>query len=176
MLLAVVLAALLRVPFSSATGLTALAVLITAPIGGGLLARSIRRSGLLQVLSAAALAFAGLPVELAGGAELSSAVATALAWITILIGCALVVRAAFARAARGKERRARWLEAAAVALPAAGSTLFLLQKSNTEARATAAAAAGCAVLVLLRPTVKQMKQVGVALAGLVTVAAVALGT
>jgi hypothetical protein len=176
MLLAVLLAALLRVPPSVSTLLTGLVVTIVAAIGGGLLRGLVRRSGNAQLASAAALAFAGLPVELAGGATLSSALAAVLAWIAILIGCALVVRAAFARAARGKARVARRLEVAAVALPALASAIFVLERSNAEAWATGAGAAGCAVLMFLHPTIKQMKRIGIALAGLVTLAAVALGS
>jgi hypothetical protein len=176
MLIAVLLAALLRVPLTLRSALAALGVAIIAAIAGGFVRRTIRRSGVAQPVSAAALALAGVPVELAGGASLRSMAAAVFAWVPVLAGSALIVRAAFARAARGKQHRAAWLDATAVALPAGACAVFVLVGWHAEARAAGAAALGCAALVLTHPTVKQMKRVGLALASLTIVAALALGT
>jgi hypothetical protein len=176
MLAAVVLAALLRVPLTLGTVLAAFAVAVVAAIAGGFVRRAIRRSGAAQLVSAAALSFSGIPVELAGGASFDSMARAVGAWVPILVGSALIVRAAFARAARGNERRAPWLDAIAVALPAVTCAFFVIVGFHAEARAAGAAAAGCAALALAQPTVKQMKRVGLALASLSAVAAFALGT
>ena len=176
MLLAVLLAALLRVPLTPTTALTAFAVFISAAIAGGFVRRGIRRSGRAQLASAAALALSGVPVELAGGATFRSLAGAVIAWTAILVGSALIVRAAFARAARGKKRRARWLDATAIALPAVACAVFVLVGWHAEARAAGWATVVCAALGLAHPGVKQMKRVGIALTGLALVAALLLGT
>jgi len=176
MLAAVLLAALLRVPPAPRPLLVAFAVALLAALVGGFAGRTIRRSSPVQVVSAAVLAAAGVPVELAGGATPESALAAATAWVPILAGSALLVRAAFARAARGKERTARWLEASAVTLPGAACAAFAVAGYYAEARAAGVAALGSCALVLVHPTVKRIRQIGIALASLALASALVLGT
>jgi len=60
------------------------------------------------------------------------------------------------------------LSALAVSVCLMTSCAFWVFSARTEAIATLLGALGCSVLVLIRPTAKQMKPVGLALAGLAT--------
>jgi hypothetical protein len=153
----------------------ALAVLVSGTLLAGVSRRLIRRSGVAQLVSALLLGVAGMPVALAGGVGWTSALKTAIAWMAVFLSSALVVRATFARARRNEEVRAIMLDTSAIAVSAAANIGFALASAPGEALATGVSAIFCALLVFRHPTVKQLKSVGLALAGVALVSALLLG-
>ena len=172
-LAAVLTAALVRAPFTPAVVATALLVLGASALLGGLINRHIRRSSVAQLASAGALSVAAAPVELVGGLPLGAVVSAAAAWAAIFVSSALIVRAAFARARRDR-RLSRLLDGSSIGLCAVACTTFVALGAWREALATGMGAVACTGLVIAHPTVKQMKPVGLALAGLAALAALAL--
>jgi hypothetical protein len=153
--------------------LLALLLLFLGTAVAGLLGRYVRRAEAAQVGSAKALAFAGVPIELAAGAPTRVWLTRACVWAVIFVAGALLVRAAFARAAR-RTHRARVLDFSSVMLCLLSTTLFIAFGFRAEGFATALAALVSAGIVWLHPTVKQLKPVGLALAGLSVTTAVIL--
>jgi hypothetical protein len=173
MLLAVLATAVARHLDSIAAWCAAAGVLVASALSGGLLRRRVRRDGAFQVASAALLALAGIPVEVAGAADARAMALIAAAWCVVFVPCALVVRAAFERARR-RESSANRLQAASVSVCTLGAALFLAAGAYPEALASTLAGAVCAAISALRPTVKQMKPVGLSFAGLAAAAAFVL--
>jgi len=174
MLTAVVFAALARSKPSFEQLLVAAAVVAAAILLGGVFARSIRRHGTLQLASAVTLALAGIPIELVGGNPPRSVALTALAWAVVFASSALGVRAAFARASRTRRSQAEFLQRGSEAIAFAATLFFLGVGAIAQATAALVAAAGCVALGVTKPGVKQMKAVGLLLAGVAAIAAGAL--
>jgi hypothetical protein len=173
LLVAVPATALTRTAESLPAWAVALAVLVASSLLGGLLAGSVRRAGSAQIASAALLSFAGVPVELAAGAPLAGALLTGAAWAAVFVPSALIVRAAFARAARRPDR-ASHLETASVALCLGAAAALTGFGHFPETIVTGAAAVVCAALCCVQPSVKQMKPVGLTFAGLSALSALLL--
>jgi hypothetical protein len=170
---AVLVTALTKSGHSVAAWLTAAAVLVASSVLGGLFSRSVRRAQSAQIAASAALAFGGVPVEIAGGARVADALLTGVAWAAIFVPSALIVRAAFARAAQ-QHVRACELEACSVGLCLAAVAAFLALERLPLSIATAVAAVTCALLSCIEPSVKQMKPVGLTFAGLSALSALLL--
>jgi hypothetical protein len=136
--------------------------------------RRVRKSGAAQLTGTAALALSSVPVELAGVLPVASVVSAGLARAVVFVASELVVRAAFARAARGGQRRSLLLCSGSLALPAASAVLLFALGRTAEAGTCAVAAGVCAVFLCSRPTVKQLKPLGLALGGLALVTVVTL--
>jgi hypothetical protein len=101
MLGAAVLTAVARNWRSPAALIAAAVVVVGAAVVSGAFGATIRKREEQQVASAAALSFSGIPIDLAGGTPLVTAVATALAWAAVFTASAISARASFARAAHG---------------------------------------------------------------------------
>jgi hypothetical protein len=164
MLLAVLGSALLRSP-RAASFAAAVVVLVASIAAAALIRRAIRRHALAQLAAALTLGTAGLPVDLVAGDELGTAFGRAALWSGVFCASALVVRAAFCRSA-GHARRAFLLTGLAVALCAVTAAGFGAAGAAALAMAAGLAATTCAAFALLRPSVKQLKPVGLALAAL----------
>lgn len=161
---------------SSLATLTGSVAFVT--LGGALAGPRIRRDGNLQVLSSAMLGMSGLPVELASGVPLSSALTTGLTWTVVFIAGALTVRAAFARK---KSRRnvapssaPRRLEALAFVLCVLAAVGCAAWSANGEALALAFTAACVVAFGSMRFTPKQVKELGLLLAGMMLLVATTL--
>lgn len=152
---------------------TAAAVTLGTALAGGTIRRRIRKSNTAQLASATLLAGAGVPIAFVGRVPVAGLAVTALAWAVIFVANALVVHASIARAKR-RDRRARGLAALAVSTTAVASVGFALSARNNAAMATALTGFGLAAIALVAPTARQLKPVGIALAGLATLAAFAL--
>ncbi|HEY6559006.1 MAG TPA: hypothetical protein VI072_17100 [Polyangiaceae bacterium] len=170
---AVLVTALTKSGNSIAAWLMAPAVLIASSVLGGLFSRSVRRAQSAQIAASAALAFGGVPVELAAGARAADALLTGVAWAAIFVPSALIVRAAFARAAQQHER-AYQLEVCSIALCLAAAAAFMALERVPLTIATGMAAVTCALLSCIEPSVKQMKPVGLTFAGLSALSALLL--
>ncbi len=176
MLAAPVFAAWLRVGLSPRVALASALVIAAVILGAAVVHRRVRRSGALQLALAVALGLVGAPVEWAGGTAAAGVLAVSAAWMAIYLSTTLVVRATFARAARGSGSRSRalLLRFGAVAVGAAAAAGFALGGRMAEATACATASVTCAALAWLSPTVKQLKLIGLALTGSVFLCALAL--
>jgi hypothetical protein len=176
MLGAVVLAALVRSELTAATLLTALGVAALSGVLGGVFRRAVRRHESLQLGSAALIGLAGVPIELVGKVDPASMTLTMLAWSVVFSASALSVRSSFARASRKprSKAKAKALSLGAVVLPLFAATLFGVIGYAAQAVASLVAALGCATLGLARPGIKRMDTVGLSLAGVALLAALAL--
>ncbi len=152
---------------------TVAAVALMTALAGGTIRRRVRRSNAAQLASAALLAAAGVPVALVGRLPLAQIAATTAAWAVIFVANALVVHASLARAKR-RTRRAFGFAALAVGGTVAASIGFALSSRNNAAMATTITAFGLAAIALVAPTTRQLKPVGIALAGVAALAALAL--
>lgn len=153
--------------------LTVAAVALVTALAGGTIRRRIRKSTAAQLVSAGLLAAAGVPVALVARLPRSQIAVTTLAWAVIFVANALVVHASFARAKR-RPRRAFGFAALAVGGTAAASIGFAASSRNDAALATAITAFALASIALVAPTTRQLKPVGIALAGVAALAAFAL--
>lgn len=171
MLGAVQLAALLRVGPSLGSVLVLLGGSAAFAVAGGLASRAIRRRPALQLGSSAVLGASGLPLELLFGVAPRDAVTTAAAWVLLFLAGALLVRAAFARASRKGTSPARF-EVAACGLGAVGALACALAGAPVQALVLAGGTVCFGFIARSRPTPKQVKSVGFALAAVATVAAV----
>jgi hypothetical protein len=169
---AAALSALSRSGLSLRVVAIALGTIGLAVVLAGLARHAVRRDRRLQLASAGLLSLAGVPIDLAGGASLGTALTTAAAWAAIFVASALVVRGAFARA-RAARRRVSWLDVAALSLAAAASLAFAVAHLAPQALATGFTLV--AILVATRPTVKQLKPLGLALGGIAALAAFVMG-
>lgn len=174
MLAAALGSALLRARVSLSSAGVALACALLAIVAGSAGHRWVRRSSRLQLAATVGLGFSGAPVELAAGASGASVAVRSLARVVVFFTSALVVRAAFARSARRGETRSRLIAVASVAVPSIAGLGFLAAQRLPEAAACFMTSALCAALVFIRPTAKQLKPLGLALAGLALLSGVAL--
>lgn len=168
MLVASLLGAALEHPDVRVWGGALLVGACVSVLAGGF-ARQVRRSAGLQVLAAAVLPWIAAPVELLAGGEPAPVVVKAASWMVIFGAGALVVRAVFERAAR-RSRSAWRLECGAVLASAVAGGAFWLSGSARSALALLLASVTYAVVSALRPSVKQLRPVGLTFAGLSGVA------
>lgn len=176
MLLTVLVTASVRTPLTPGA-LGALFVTFAAcVILGGRFSHRIRRSSRAQLASSILLAFAGVPVQLAGGTPTYDVIATTGVWAVVFLGSSLLVRAAFARTGRAGENpwQARWLTAWALALVGSGTGLLYASNLPVHASSAALGMLGLAAIAVARPSVKQLKPVGIALAVLIASAGLVL--
>ena len=176
MLLTVLGTALLRTPMSLAVLAALLATLTACVVMGGLSGHRIRRSPRAQLGSSALLAFAGWPVQIVGGADSAELCATTAVWLVLFVSASLLVRAAFARAARARQKalRASWLTAWALALCGGGFAALYALNQPVHATALGLGTLGCVLIAAARPSIKQLKPVGIALAVLMVSAGLVL--
>jgi hypothetical protein len=173
-LVVVVSSALTRATHFARAGLAAAGVVVFAVMVGSMLGRRIRRSAALQVASAAALSLCGVPVQLAAGSSLLSSTIDAGTWVAVFMACALGVRACFARGTRKKTPDPTRLALASILFPLGVAVVFAQLSMRAQAVATLVAGAGLTAVALYRPTSKQLKPVGISLATIAVLAAVAL--
>jgi len=166
--------ALLRAGAHVATFTVAVLTAALLVAGGSALRRQIRRSGFAQLAATLLLSLAAVPVELVGGVSVSRVALAAIGRAIVFVSSALVVRAAFARTARGGATRNWLLHLLSIAIAVLGAITLYATGHAREASACAMAAGVCLVFAYQRPTVKQLKQVGLALSGLVLASATAL--
>lgn len=171
---AVVVTSLARGRFSASALLVLAVTLPLATLGAALIGRRIRKNRNYQLLAAVALPVVGIPIELAGGVGVASVLATALAWASVFLASALVVRSAFERS-RPKGSPAA-LEGGALAVVAIGGLGFACLGLVHQAVALGVSFVVLFVLVSRHPTVKQLRTLGLALAGVAAGAAIALGS
>ena len=169
MLGAVQLATLLRVGVSWATIGALSGMVVVFSIVGGATGRAIRRRPSLQIGSSALLGLSGLPIELTSGVPPTAALATAAAWIVVFTASALLVRAAFARGSRRGSHPGRY-ESGAVVLSTLGALGCAFAGFATEALALLISTICFSFIAGRRPTPKQVKGVGLALAGVAVLA------
>lgn len=187
MLSAVQLVSIVRVGATWQSLLVSLFSICFCVLGAMRLGRSIRRESRLQLISSAALGCSGLAVEWVGGAPLESALHTASAWVLLFVACALLVRAAFARPASTKRpadrrskrapgffQRPRALEACALSLCALGALVLDLVGARGEALVLGLSCVFLLALSYKKFSVKQLKPVGLLLAGWLSVASLIL--
>lgn len=174
MLSAAMLSALLRTGFVALALLLAVVVFAFAVASASVLHRQIRSSERAQLSASAGLALTGAPIELAAGLPLSEVLAGALALLAIFLASTFLVRAAFARSARRPKISSSGWQWAALLLLGTVSVLLAVAERPVEARACAMAGAVCVVLSRWKPTAKQLKPLGLSLAGLALGSAVAL--
>ncbi len=172
MLTAVVVTALARTEITLWVALSGLATVMATLIGAGLLRYEVRKNRRAQLVSAAAFGLVGAPIEVAGGVPVSLALWIAGAWAAIFVSGALLVRGAFARSRRKGGARAH--ELGALGLAAMASALFASVGLFAQALATGVAFGLMLLLVSRKPTVKQLRPVGLALAGIDALAALVM--
>lgn len=174
MLGASILSSELRAGFATAALVTGAAAFFVVVLVATVFHRKIRGRESAQLAATAGLAFAGTPIEWIAGLPLGSVLAGTAARLAIFLSSALLVRAAFARSARNPAMSCASLQQVAVVLVAAAGLLLALAGWYAEARACAAAGALLLALACSRPTVKQLKPLGLALAGVTLGSAVVL--
>ena len=154
--------------------IVAIFVAAAAIFGGGLSHRRIRKSHVGQLSAAGLLALTSVPVEFVAGLPLPSIASATLSRAVVFVASALVVRAAFARSARNGGRRSLRLSGASLVIPALAATLLFALGWSVEAGTCVIAGATCAVFAWSRPSVKQLKPLGLALGCLSLVTAITL--
>jgi hypothetical protein len=173
MLSAVVVAALLRNPGGFAAFVAVTVILGAAWVGGEVRVR-IRREERLQLASACVLAVSGVPVELAGEARLSEALANAFAWMIVFGTFTLSVWACRARSSRIRREDVPLLTLFTFLVPLVAATAFALADFRAPALASMLAMVSSVVFAVWRPGAKQMKAMGLSLAGAATFVALVL--
>jgi hypothetical protein len=166
--------ALLRTQASWPSVIAAVLVAFAVIGAGSSSHRGIRKSSAAQLAATTALALSSVPVEVAGGLPLPSIASAALARVVVFVTSALVVRAAFARCARSGQRRSLLLGYASLAIPALAAGLLFALDKTAEAGTCLIASGVCAVFAWSRPTVKQLKPLGLTLGGLALISAITL--
>ena len=166
--------ALLRAHPDAVTLLVATVTALGVVAAASVFHRRIRRSSMAQLAATLMLSASAVPVELAGGLSIQSVALAEIARAIVFVSSALVVRAAFARNTRDGATRNWFLHLSSVAIAAAGTLAFYVAAQTREAIACAMAGAVCAVFAYQRPTVKQLKMLGLSLSGLVLASALAL--
>jgi hypothetical protein len=174
MLGAVTLTSLVRARFAPLALLAAAITLPLATLGAVMIGRRVRKNRSYQLLASLALPVAGIPIELAAGIGIGSVLATTLAWAGVFLASALVVRGAFERSR--PNGNPVLLEGGALAVVAVGGLGFASLGLVHQAIALGVSFALLFFLVSRHPTAKQLRTVGLALAGVAAGAAVALGT
>jgi hypothetical protein len=173
MLAAVVLAALVEHP-SFAALIAAVLVVGQAALLGGLVHRRIRRRPGLQLASALALATAGAPIALAAGAPSVAVAFDTGAWAAVFAAFTLSVWACTARSSRVRRRHVGVLTLAAIVVPVVAGALLALAERPGHAVAALLGAAASSSFALVRPGAKQMKGIGLTLAGVAVLVALVL--
>lgn len=166
--------ALIRTQARVASVVAALLVTSAVVVGGSLCHRWIRKASAAQLGAAAALGLSSVPVELAGGLPLPSVASAGFARIVVFLTSALLVRAAFARSARSGERRGLLLGGASLAIPVVCAVLLFAIGRTAEGGTCVIASAACTVFAFSRPTVKQLKPLGLVLGELSLITAITL--
>jgi len=174
MLAAAQASALLRTGSTSPSMVIAVSTVVMVVVAGSLSHRQVRKSSAAQLLSAGGLALSSVPVEFAGDIAFANIATAALARLVVFVTSALVVRAAFARAARAGQRQSRLLCGASLAIPFASAAFFFALGRIPEAGTCVIAGAVCSVFAWCAPTVKQLKPLGLGLAGLAAVTVITL--
>ena len=136
--------------------------------------RRIRRSSPAQLAATLLLSLSAVPVEFAGGVPSSSIASAAVARAIVFMASTLVVRAAFARSKRGGSRHNAFLHLLSVAIAGCGALSFYVGNRGKESAACALAALVCVAFAYQRPTVKELKFLGLSLSGLVLASALTL--
>ena len=174
MLAASLISALLRARLTPLTAFaTTLAGLLAVAFAGAT-HRRIRRSERAQIAASVGLAASCIPVEVAGEVSPSNIASAFIARSIVFLCGALLVRAAFARSARGGAARSALLHIASFVIALLTAVLFLVSQRIVEAAACAMAASVCAIFLESQPTVKQLKPLGITLGGLVLMSSLAL--
>lgn len=174
MLGAVAITSLVRARFAPVALFVAGITLPLATLGAVAIGRRVRKNRSYQLVASSVLPVAGIPIELAAGIDVASVLATALAWTGVFLASALVVRAAFERSrARGNPVV---LDGAALAVVAVGCLGFALFGLLHQAVALGVCFVLFVLLVSWRPTAKQLRSLGLSLAGVAAVAAFVLGS
>jgi hypothetical protein len=174
MLGAAILSAELRAEFSRAAIICGVMVFVVAVAAASVLHHKIRSHEGAQLAATAGLGLAGAPVEWAGSLPPSAVLASTLARLAVFLASTFLVRAAFARSARRPSwSSARWQSAALLLLGVAFVALTTAERP-VEARACAVAGVACLALAGWRPTAKQLKPLGLSLAGVALASALAL--
>jgi len=173
MLSAVVVAAFVRNPGFAAAFVGVSMVLGAAWLGGEVRAR-IRREERLQIASGAVLAVAGIPIELAGGASFLDAFANAGAWVVVFGTFTLSVLAGTARSSRIRREQVPLLTLLAFLIPLGAASGFAFAELRAPALACMLAAVSSVAFAIWRPGAKQMKAMGLSLAGAATFVALVL--
>jgi hypothetical protein len=164
MVSAVAVAAFLRNPGWGSIFVGVTMVLVAAWAGGEVRAR-VRREGRLQLASSVVLASAGIPIELAGGARGVDAFANALAWVVVFGTFTLCVWAGTARSSRVRRPEVAALTLLSFFVPLAGAAAFAFAERRAPALATMASAVASVAFAIWQPGAKQMKAMGLSLAG-----------
>jgi hypothetical protein len=166
--------ALLRARAHAPSLIAAAATVTVLIAAASALHRRIRGSGAAQLAATLVLSLSAVPVELAGGVPGPNIASSALARAVVFLASALVVRAAFARSMRGGRRRTFFFHLLSVAIAALAAVAFFAIGRGREAFACALAAIVCIAFAYQRPTVKELKLLGLSLSGLVLASAMAL--
>lgn len=174
MLSAAVLSAELRANFGSLALVTGASVFASAVASASVLHRNIRSHESAQLAATAGLGMAGAPIEYAAGLPLSTVLSGSLARLAIFLASAFLVRAAFARSSRRPATSSGNWQRATLLLLGTAFALLALAGRLVEARACAMAIAVGIVLIWWSPTAKQLKPLGLSLAGLALGSAIAL--
>jgi hypothetical protein len=175
MLLAAIGSALLRSHFARSALLVSVAIAVGAVAFATLLHRKIRGREGGQLAATACLGLAGAPIEWAAALPLSDVLAGTIARVAIFLFSSFMVRAAFARSARRPGLSSNVWQAASLLLLAMAFAVLALADRLAEARACAMAGVVGGLLAWWRPTAKQLKPLGLALAGLALGSAIVLG-
>lgn len=176
MLLTVLVSSLLRTPPSPGVVGVTLGIVVAAVALGGHFSALVRKRPVAQLASSVLLAFAGAPVELAGGASLSSAAATTSTWAILFVSSSLTVRSVFASTGRlgANPWRSRGLTSLAVLSCLFSSVAFYRLSLPAHTGALVLGALGCTLIAIWHPSIKQLKPVGIALASLIVCCGVVL--
>lgn len=174
MLLAAIVSALLRSHFARSALLVSFVIAVAAVAFATLLHRKIRGGEAAQLAATACLGLAGAPIEYAAGLALSDVLAGTIARVAIFLFSSFMVRAAFARSARRPGLSSNAWQTASLLLLAMAFAVLALADRLAEARACAMAGVAGGLLAWWRPTAKQLKPLGLALAGLALGSAIVL--
>lgn len=174
MLLAAIVSAQLRTDFARSALLVSVVIAVGAVAFATLLHRKIRGREAAQLAATACLGLAGAPIEWAAGLPLSDVLAGTVARVAIFLFSSFMVRAAFARSARSPGVSSMVWQAASLLLLATAFAVLALADRLAEARACAMAGVVGGLLACWRPTAKQLKPLGLALAGLALGSAIVL--
>jgi len=166
--------ALLRTHGALPSLIAAVLVAVAVIFAGSSSHRQIRKSSAAQLAATATLALSSVPVEVAGGLPFASIAPAALARVVVFVTSALVVRAAFASAGHAGKRWLPLLSGASLALPALSAALLFALGRIAEAGTCVIAAGMCAVFAWHRPSVKQLKPLGITLSGLALITVITL--
>jgi hypothetical protein len=120
------------------------------------------------------LAVAGIPVELAGGTPFGDAVANAFAWMVVFGTFTLSVWACTARSSKIRREKVPLLTLFAFLVPLTAAAVFAFAELRAPALAAMLGAVSAVVFAIWRPGAKQMKAMGLSLAGAATFVALVL--